>query len=98
MASFVSSTPFILHISFTIEEKLNQQIAFLDFHKDNMIINVVYHKATHMGRYLDFSSHYDRRHTISMDVHCAIKLQSTSQGKNTKINHVTDALWANNCA
>ena len=48
---------------------------------------------------LDFSSHHDKRHKISRAetlLHRAIKLPSTSQGKNAEINHVTDALRVNN--
>ena len=49
--------------------------------------------------YLDFSSHHDKRHKISeaaTHLHRAIKLPSTSQGKNDETNHVTDALRVNN--
>ena len=86
------------HISFTIEEESDQQIAFLDTlvsRKDNKITINVYRKATHTDRYLDFSSHHDKRHKISTAetlLHRAINLPNTSQGKNTEINHVTDAL------
>ena len=90
------------HISFPIEEESDQQIAFLDTlvsRKDNTITIDVYRKATHTDRYLDFSSHHDKRHKISTAetlLHRAIKLPSTPQGKNTEINHVFDALRANN--
>jgi len=91
------------HISFTIEEESDQQIAFLDTlvsHKDNTITVGVNCKATHTDRYADFSSHHDKRHKFSPAETLsqrAIKLISTSQGrKNTEINHVTDALRANN--
>ena len=90
------------HISFTIEEESDQQIAFLDTlvsRKDNTITKDVYRKATHTVNYLDFSSHHDKRHKISTAetlLHRAIKLPSTPQGKNTKINHVFDGLRANN--
>ena len=90
------------HISFTIEEESDKQIAFLDTlvsHKDNTITTGVYRKATHTDRYLDFSSDHDKRHKISTVetlLHRAIKLPSKSQGKNTEINHVTDALRVNN--
>ena len=101
------STPFILHLipsihTFTIEEESKQQFAFLDTlvsRKDNMITIDVFRKATHTDRYLDYFSHHDKSHKISTAetlLHCAIKLPSTAQGKNTEINHVTDALRANN--
>ena len=70
------STPFMRtlnsidpHISFTIEEESDQQIAFLDtlvFRKDNTISIVVHRKATHTNRFLeDFSSHHDKRQKIN---------------------------------
>ena len=89
------------HISFTIEEESDQQIALLDTlvsRKDNTITIDVYRKATHTDRYLDFSSHHDKRHKISTAETLllrAIKLPSTPQEKNTEINHVFDALRAN---
>ena len=89
-------------MSIAIEEESDQQIAFLDTlvsRKDNKITINVYHKATHTDRYLDFSSHHDKRHKISTAetlLHRAINLPNTSQGKNTEINHVTDALRVNN--
>ena len=55
------------HISFTFDEESYQQIAFLDTlvsRKDNTITIGVYRKATHLDRYLDFSSHHDKRHKI----------------------------------
>ncbi|XP_068696989.1 uncharacterized protein [Montipora foliosa] len=54
------------HISFPIEEESDRQIAFLDTlvsPKDNTITIDVYRKATHTERYLDFSSHHDKRHS-----------------------------------
>ena len=89
MTVFVSSkgmlsAPFILyidpHISFTIEEESDQQVAFLDTlvsHKDITITIGVYRKATYTDRYLDFSSHRDKRHKISTAetiLHHTIKL------------------------
>ena len=56
-------------------------------------------KATHTDRYFDFASHHDKSHKISTAetlLHRATKLPSTAQGKNTEINHVTDALLSNN--
>jgi len=50
------------HISITIEEENNNQIAFLDAlitRKDNALIIEVYRKPTHTDRYLDFFSHHD---------------------------------------
>ena len=81
----------------TIEEESDQQIAFLDTLvscKDNTITIGVYRKATHTDRYLDFSSHHDKRHKISTAE--TLSHPSTSQGKNAEINHVTDALRVNN--
>ena len=75
------------HISFTIEEESDQQIAFLDTlvsHKDNTITIDVYRKATHIDIYLDFFSHHDKGHKISTaetPLHRVIKLPGTSQGK-----------------
>ena len=56
-------------------------------------------KATHTDRYLDYFSHHDKSHKISTAetlLHRATKLPNTAQRKNTEINHVTDALRANN--
>ena len=66
---------------------------------DNTIAVDVYRKETHTDGYLNFFSHHDKRHKISTAetlLHCAIKLPSTLQEKNTEINHVIDALGANN--
>jgi len=90
------------HISFTIEEENNKQIAFLNTLvtcKDNAVIIDIYGKPTHTDRYLDFFSHHDKRHkssTAETLLHHAIKLPSTEQGKEAEINHVTDALCSNN--
>ena len=89
------------HISFTIEEESDQQIAFLDTLvscKNNTITIDVLRKATHTDRYLDYFSHHDKSHKISTAetlLHRSTKLPNTAQGKNTEINHVTDALLAN---
>ena len=78
------------HISFTIEEESDLHIAFLGTlvsRKDYTITIGVYRKATHTDRYLDFSSHHDKRHKISTAetlLYHAIKLPSTSQGKMLK--------------
>ena len=90
------------HISVTIEEENNNQIAFLDAlitRKDNALIIEVYRKPTHTDRYLDFFSHHDKRHKISTAetlLHRATNLPSTKQGKETELIHVTDALRFNN--
>ena len=92
------------HISFTIEEESDQLIAFLDTfvsRKDNTIIIDVYCKTTHRKRYLDIPSHHDKRRKISTAkilLHSANKLPNTSQGENNEIDHVADALQANNHA
>ena len=86
------------HISFTIEEENNNQIAFLDAlvtRKDNDPIIEVYRKPTHTDRYLDFFSHHDKRHKTSTAetlLHRATNLPSTKQGKEKELIHVIDAL------
>ncbi|XP_068757388.1 uncharacterized protein [Montipora capricornis] len=90
------------HISFTIEEENNNQIAFLDAlvtRKDNDLIIEVYRKPTHTDRYLDFFSHHDKRHKTSTAetlLHRATNLPSTKQGKEKELIHVIDALRSNN--
>ena len=86
------------HISFTIEEENNNQIAFLDTlvtRKNNALIVEVYRKPTHTDRYLDFFSHHDKRHKISAAeilLHRATHLPNTKQGKETELTHLTDSL------
>ena len=81
--------PFICQIRNVLKES-DQQIAFLDTlvsRKDNTITIDVYRKGTHKDRYLDFSSHHDKRHKISTAetlLHRAIKLPSTPQGKSSR--------------
>ena len=90
------------HISFTIEEENNNQMAFLDAlvtRKDNDLIIEVYRKPTHTDRYLDFFSHHDKRHKTSTAetlLHRATNLPSTKQGKEKELIHVIDALRSNN--
>ena len=75
------------HISFTIEEESDQQIAFLDTlvsRKNNTITIDVFRKATHTDRYLDYFSHHDKSHKISTAetlIHRATKLPNTAQGE-----------------
>ena len=75
------------HISFTIEEENNNQIAFLDTlvtRKDNNLIVEVYRKPTHTDRYLDFYSHHGKQHKISAaetSLYRATNLPNTKQGK-----------------
>ena len=86
------------HISFTIEEENNNQIAFLDTlvtRKDNSLIVEVYRKPTHTDRYLDFYSHHDKRLKISAaeTLLCrATNLPNTKQGKENELTPVADAL------
>ena len=85
------------HISFTIGEEDNSQIAFLDAlvtRKNNAVIVDVYRKPTHTDRYLDFFSHHDKRHMISTAE--TLLHRATKQGKETELIHVTDALRSNN--
>ena len=55
-------------ISFTIETENNGQIAFLDTlvtRKNGVITIDVYRKPTHTDRYLDYTSHHEKKHKIS---------------------------------
>ena len=88
-------------ITFTIEEENNGQIAFLDTlvsRKNGVAVIDVYRKPTHTDRYLDFSSHHEKKHKISTAstlLFRASNLPSTNEGKTRETNHVTDALKAN---
>ncbi|XP_068691539.1 uncharacterized protein [Montipora foliosa] len=88
-------------ITFTIEEENNGQIAFLDTlvsRKNGVAVIDVYRKPTHTDRYLDFSSHHERKHissTASTLLFRASNLPSTNEGKSRETNYVTDALKAN---
>ena len=56
-------------ISFTIELENNGQIAFLDTlvsRRNGVVVIDVYRKPTHTDRYLDFSSHHDKKNTKSV--------------------------------
>jgi len=62
--------------------------------KDNALIIDVYRKPSHT----DFFSHHDKRHKISTaetKLQRAANLLSTKQGKETELNHITNALRFN---
>ena len=88
-------------ISFTIETENNGQIAFLDTlatMKNGIVIIDVYRKPTHTDRYLDYSSHHEKRHkidTVFTLLNRAFNLPSTTDGKSKEIQHVTNALKVN---
>ena len=88
-------------ISFTIELENNGQIAFLDTlvsRRNGVAVIDVYRKPTHTDRYLDFFSHHDIKHKISMTsifLFRASSLPSSHEGKTREINHVRAALEAN---
>ena len=76
------------HISFTIEEENNNQIAFLDAlvsRKDNVLIVDVYRKPTHTDRYLDFFSHHDKRHKAETLIYRATNLPNR-RNKEKRLN------------
>ena len=87
--------------SFTIEQECNEKISFLDtlVSRNNGAISVdVYRKPTHTDRYLDFSSHHDKKHkesTAATLLHRALNLPNTSEGKEREFNHVYSALESN---
>ena len=88
-------------ISFTIELENNGQIAFLDTlvsRRNGVAVIDVYRKPTHTDRYLDFSSHHDKKHKISTAstlLFRASSLPSSHEGKIRETNHVRAALEAN---
>ena len=88
-------------ISFTIELENNGQIAFLDTlvsRRSGVAVIDVCRKPTHNDRYLDFSSHHDIKHKISMAstlLFRASSLPSSHEGKTWETNHVRAALEAN---
>ena len=88
-------------ISFTIELENNGQIAFLDTlvsRRNGVAVIDVYRKPTHTDRYLDFSSHHDKKHKISTAstlLFRASSLPSSHEGKTRETNHVRAALEVN---
>lgn len=88
-------------ISFTIELENNDQIAFLDTlvsRRNGVAVIDVYWKPTHTDRYLDFSSHHDKKHKISTAstlLFRASSLPSSHEGKIRETNHVRATLEAN---
>ena len=91
-----------LMISFTMEKESNQQISFLDTlvsRKNGFIVIGVFRKPTNTDRYLDFNSHYDKKHKISTEsasfLNRACNLPNTLEGKSFEVNHVINALLAN---
>ncbi|OXA49049.1 hypothetical protein Fcan01_16401 [Folsomia candida] len=58
------------HIQFTYEEEENGQISFLDVtlirDEENQLRRKVFRKATHTGRYLNYSSYHHPSHKISV--------------------------------
>ena len=88
-------------ISFTIETENNGKAAFLDTlvtRKNGVITTNVYRKPTHTDRYLDYTSHHEKKHKISTAttlLNRASNLPSTTDVKAKEIKHVRDALKAN---
>ena len=88
-------------ISFTIELENNGQIAFLDTlvsRRNGVVVIDVYRKPTHTDRYLDFSSHHDKKHKISTAstlLFRASSLPTSHEGKIRETSHVIAALEAN---
>ena len=75
------------HISFTIEEENNNQIAFLDTlvtRKNNALIVEVYRKPTHTDRYLDFFSHHTR--SVQLRLYYIAQLISRTRNKVKRLN------------
>ena len=61
---------FHLNIKFTIEEEINDSLAFLDTKltrtKEGNLQRTVFRKSTHSGRYLNFQSYHPIQHKISV--------------------------------
>ena len=57
-------------ITFTLERKQNQSLAFLDVkvkrNKDNAISTIIYKKPTDTNRYLQFDSHHPKHHKFAV--------------------------------
>ena len=88
-------------ISFTIETENNGQIAFLDIlvtRQNGVFTKDAYRKPTHTDRYLDYTSHHEKKHKISTAatlLNGASNRPSTTDGKPKEIKLVRDALKAN---
>ena len=78
---------FTILINFTIEHERNGQIAFLDAlrsRNNGTITTTVYRKPTHTDRYLDYNSHHDKQHKISVAttlLQRAQQIPSTTENK-----------------
>ena len=87
-------------ISFTIETENNGQIVFLDtlVTRKNGVITIDVIENPHTDRYLDYTSHHEKKHKISTAatlLNRTSNLPSTTDGKAKEIKHVRDALKAN---
>lgn len=67
--------------------------------KDGKLNIDVYRKPTHTDRYLDYNSHHQQKHKASTArtlIHRALTLPSTEEGRTNELEHVKNALRANN--
>ena len=89
-------------IQFTLEHENNGKLASLDTvitRKDGKLNIDVYRKATHTDRYLDYNSHHQHKHKASTTrtlIHRALTLPNTEEGRTNELEHVKNALCANN--
>ena len=87
------------NISFTIELEQDNKISFLGTlitRQGNDLKTNVFRKPTHTDRYLDFNSHHDLKHKISIArTHRAQTLPNTYTGKQDELNHITTTLKCN---
>ena len=88
-------------ISFTIETENSGQISFLDTlitRKNGAVSIGVHRKPTRTERYLDFNSHHELKHKISIAstlLNRALNLPSTAEGVRKELTHVSNALKSN---